>query len=100
MPSAYAIKCNVYLVPPSASIRLSDSNRTILAAKELRHITQILVRPLINPRFDVILYEACHSRLNEGSNTSYGCPNNHFLINSLGARSGGIRHPPSISQIA
>src|SRR5262245_13837651 len=31
----------------SRSIRLSDSNRTILAAKELRHITQILVRPLI-----------------------------------------------------
>jgi hypothetical protein len=35
--------------------RLSDSNRTILAAKELRHIAQTLVRHLINPRFDVTL---------------------------------------------
>jgi len=80
--------------------RLSDSNRTILAAKELRHITQILVRPLINPRFDAILYETYHSRLNDGPKTSYGCPNNHVLINSLGVKSGGIKHPPSISQIA
>jgi hypothetical protein len=36
--------------------RLSDSNRTILAAKELRHSTQTLMRHLINPRFDVKLY--------------------------------------------
>ena len=36
--------------------RLSDSNRTILAAKELRHIAQTLVRHLINHRFDVTLY--------------------------------------------
>ena len=35
---------------------LSDSNRTILAAKELRHIAQTLVRHLINHRFDVTLY--------------------------------------------
>ena len=35
---------------------LSDSNRTILAAKELRHIAQTLMRHLINPRFDVTLY--------------------------------------------
>ena len=35
--------------------RLCDSNRTILAAKELRHIAQTLVRHLINPRFDATL---------------------------------------------
>src|SRR4029453_239627 len=35
---------------------LSDSSRTILAAKELRHIAQTLVRHLINHRFDVTLY--------------------------------------------
>jgi hypothetical protein len=35
---------------------LSDSNRTILAVKELRHIAQILVRHLSNLRFDMTPY--------------------------------------------
>src|SRR5262245_54041667 len=78
---------------------LSDSNRTILAAKELHHIPQTLVRHLITPRCAVTLYEARHSRLNDGPNASGGCPNNHWLIKSLGTKLGGTRHPLSISQI-
>jgi hypothetical protein len=79
---------------------LSDSNRTILAAKELRHIAQTLVRHLINHRFDVTLSSARHSRLKDGPHASYGCSNKHRPINSLGAKSDGTRHPPSVSQIA
>ena len=50
--------------------RLSDSNRTILAAKELRLITQTLVRRLINLIFDATLRKVRRGRLDNGSHTS------------------------------
>ena len=64
--------------------RLSDSNRTILAAKELRLITQILVRRLINPVFDATLRKARHGHLNSEPHTSEGHHYNHRLIKWLG----------------
>ncbi len=78
---------------------LSDSNRTILASKELHLIIQILVRRISNPIFDATLRKVRHGRLNVGSHTSEGHPYNQCFIKWLGTKLDEMVPPRNESQI-